>query len=111
VRLKKDIAPVDDALSLLLQLRGVRFEWKEPAKMGNLSGPQIGLVAQEVEKVFPEWVSEDAEGHSELTVRGFEALVIEALRELKTEVEDLKTRLDQLGTQKRKPKQSKPRKD
>ena len=31
----------------LLQLRGVSFEWREPEKMGNLSGPQMGLVAQE----------------------------------------------------------------
>jgi hypothetical protein len=79
--------------------------------MGNLSGPQIGLVAQEVESVFPEWVSEDSEGYRELTVRGFEALVIEALRELKTEVNDLKARLDELETPKPKPKESRPKKN
>ena len=56
---------------------------KSPIKMGNLSGPQIGLIAQEVEKAFPEWVSTGPDGYKELTIRGFEALTIEALREIK----------------------------
>lgn len=92
-RLKQNVEPLDKALDLLLQLRGVRFEWKEPDKMGNLSGSQFGLVAQEVEEVFPEWVSRDPDGYRELTLRGFEAIVIEALRELKAELEDLKSQL------------------
>ena len=65
--------------------------------MGNLSGPQLGLIAQEVEKTFPEWVSSDPGGYKELTIRGFEALIVEALRELKNEVEDIKKRLDKMG--------------
>jgi endosialidase-like protein len=64
--------------------------------MGNLSGPQTGLIAQEVEKVFPDWVSSDPEGYKELTIRGFEALTIEALRELKNEVDQMKKRLDKI---------------
>ena len=92
--LKKDIVPLAKALSKLLQLRGVQFYWKEPEKMGNLMGPQIGLVAQEVEKVFPEWVTVAPNGYKALTFRGFEGLTIEALRELQTEIEELKGRLD-----------------
>ena len=46
--------------------------------------------------MFPEWVTADPEGYKELTVRGFEALAIEALRELKNEVEALKKRLDKV---------------
>ena len=92
-RLKQNVEAVGDALDLLLQLRGVRFEWKEPDQMANLTGSQFGLIAQEVEKVFPEWVTTDRDGYRELTMRGFEALVIEALRELKNEIEDLKSNL------------------
>jgi hypothetical protein len=92
-RLKQNVEPLGKALDLLLQLRGVRFEWKEPDKMGNLSGSQFGLVAQEVEEVFPAWVSRDPDGYRELTLRGFEAIVIEALRELKAELETLKSQL------------------
>jgi hypothetical protein len=93
MRLKKKLTTLTHALERLLELRGVQFEWKEPEKMGNLSGPQTGLIAQEVEKVFPEWVSSDPEGYKELTIRGFEALAIEALRELKDEIEEIKKRL------------------
>jgi hypothetical protein len=94
--LKKDIAPLTGVLNKLLQLRGVQFYWKEPEKIGNLTGPQIGLVAQEVEKVFPEWVSIGPNGHKALTFRGFEALTVEAFREVHTEIEALKIRLDKL---------------
>jgi len=111
VRLKREVVQLTDALGKLLQLTGVSFEWREPDKMGDLPGPQMGLVAQDVERVFPDWVSEDPEGYRELTVRGFEALVIEALRELKTEVDDLKTRLSELETQKPKPRSARARKN
>jgi len=91
-RLKKNIRTLDNALKRLLGLNGVTFEWKEPAKYGNLAGQQIGLVAQEVEKVFPQWVGTGPDGFKEITVRGFEALTIEALRELKKEIDELAKR-------------------
>ena len=81
----------------MLQLRGVNYEWKEPASMGDLVGMQMGLIAQEVENVFPDWISTARDGYKQLTIRGFEALTIEAFRELKSEVEDLKNRLDKIG--------------
>lgn len=109
IRLKKQVAPLTAALDKVLQLHGFSFEWKEPEKMGDLKGPQIGLVAQDVEKVFPEWVSDDPDGYRELTVRGFEALAIEAIRELKATVDDLKTRISELETAKPRQKQSKPK--
>jgi Chaperone of endosialidase len=98
LRLKKNVEPLTDALSKLLQLRGVRFEWIEPEKMGNLTGKQVGFVAQEVEPVFPGWISTRPDGYKEMTVRGFEALAIEALRELKQEIDGTKARLDTLET-------------
>jgi hypothetical protein len=89
-RLKQNIAPLPAALSRLLRLRGVTFEWKDPAKHGNLTGTQIGMIAQEVEQVFPEWVGTDADGYKTLTYRGFEALTVESFRELKAENDALK---------------------
>lgn len=90
VKLKKNVKAMTGVLDKLLKLRGVHYEWRDPAKHANLTGRQMGLVAQEVEEVFPEWVGTDANGHKTVTVRGFEALVIEALRELKAENEALK---------------------
>ena len=82
----------------MLRLRGVFFEWKEPEQQGNLTGPQMGLMADEVEKVFPEWLSIDSEGYKQLTVRGFEALVVEALRTLKAENDYIKVQNQALET-------------
>jgi len=93
LRLKQHIKPLKGVLDKLLQLRGVQFEWRDPSSMGNLTGVQFGFVAQEVEPVFPQWVSNDREGLKRLTLRGFEALVLEALRELKSQLDSLgKTR-------------------
>ena len=81
-RLKKDVRDLEDALATLLALRGVSFEFKDPQAIGELPGPRIGFIAQEVEQVLPDWVDEGADGYKRLTVRGFEALAVEALREV-----------------------------
>lgn len=92
ISLKKNVKPLKGALEKLLKLRGVNFEWKEPEKQGNLTGKQMGLVAQEAEEVFPEWVDTAPDGLKILTIRGFEALVIEALREIDTRMMALEKR-------------------
>jgi hypothetical protein len=97
-RLKRDIATLTGALNKLSQLRGVTFYWNDSAKMGNQTGPQMGFVAQEVEKVFPEWVSVGPNGYQAVTFRGFEALTVEAIRELNTQIEDLRASLAKLET-------------
>jgi len=89
LRLKRDVHPLEHALDKLLELRGVRFHWKDPEKHGGRTGPQIGLIAQEVEKVFPEWVKNGVDGHKVVGKTGFEALIIEAVRELTEEVRAL----------------------
>jgi hypothetical protein len=84
-RLKKDIRPLEDALTRLLRLRGVTFEYRDAKAIHELPGRQTGLVAQEVERVFPEWIETRTDGMKCLSVRGFEALTVEALRELREE--------------------------
>jgi len=99
-RLKKNIKPLSGALDRLLKLRGVTFEYKDPDAPIALPGVQTGLIAQEVEKVFPEWVAEDANGYKYVTVHGLEALLVEALRELRdqrdTDVDALRSEAEQL---------------
>ncbi len=90
IRLKQSVAPLPAPLARLLRLRGVTYEWREPEKHGNFHGPQVGMIAQEVEQIFPEWVGTDADGYKTLTYRGFEALVVEGLRELKLENDQLR---------------------
>src|SRR5260370_13964485 len=43
------------------------------------------MIAQEVEKIFPDWVDTAANGMKRLSIHGFEALTVQALRELRAE--------------------------
>lgn len=86
-RLKRDIMPLNGALDRLLSLNGYTFSYTEDAVENNLAlpGTQIGLLAQEVIAVFPDWVEEDSNGYLYVTPRGTTAIMVEALRELREE--------------------------
>jgi hypothetical protein len=100
IRLKKNVTPIAaaDALGQLLQLRGVTFEWINPEKQANQIGTQRGFVAQEVEKVFPNWVHEGNDGFKIVDYRQTEALEVESIRALKTENDALKAAIDRQNT-------------
>jgi hypothetical protein len=93
-RLKKDVAPIDGALDRLLALRGVTFAWQEPQP--GQPERDTGFLAGEVEKVFPDWVETGPDGYRMLGIRGFEALVVEALRTLRVENAALRERVEAL---------------
>jgi len=83
-RLKKNIEPLEpDLVNRLYDLKGVEFDWKE-------SGDHdIGLIAQEVKKVFPELVAENAEGTMGVKYGNLVALLLEAAKEQKKTIDEL----------------------
>ncbi len=93
VRYKKDLKPIENALDRVIQLRGVSFNWKDES-MGK--GQQLGVIGQEVEKVFPEVVSTDSDGYKSVAYSQLVAPLIEAIKELKAENETLKVRIETL---------------
>ncbi|MEX0813776.1 MAG: tail fiber domain-containing protein [Chitinophagales bacterium] len=76
-KLKTDIQTLQNALAKVLSLRGVSYNWEDPEKDNNT---QLGLIAQEVEKVYPELVKMDKEGNRHLRYTGLIAPLIEAMR-------------------------------
>ena len=86
-RLKHHITPLSSGtLDRLLALQGVTFQYNTNApKNYFVPGVHTGFIAQEVEKVFPDWVSSDDTGYKLVAPKGFEALAVEALRELRIE--------------------------
>ena len=97
-RWKKDIKTLDDSLSKIAALRGVSYQWRQsefPDK--NFSeGEQIGIVAQEIEKVFPELVSENSKGYKSVSYTGLVAPLIEAVKSLKQQNESQQATIDDL---------------
>ncbi|MBL8245470.1 MAG: tail fiber domain-containing protein [Rhodanobacteraceae bacterium] len=84
-RLKQDIEPLSGALARMLQLKGVSFEYREPDPARRPAGRHIGFLAQQVQPLFPSWVGTDDQGFLTVGSQGFEALTVEALRELRAE--------------------------
>ena len=81
--------PADDSvLERVLRLQGVTFEWKD-ARDGRRN---IGLIAQEVEKVFPEVVTtpEPDNGQKGLSCTGLDAVLVEAIKAQHREVAGLR---------------------
>jgi Chaperone of endosialidase len=89
-RLKKSIRPIRGALGTLLSLRGVTFEYIDPASINELPGTRTGMIAQEVEKVVPDWVEAGSNGMKRVTYRGFEALTVEAFRDQQRDIDSLR---------------------
>jgi hypothetical protein len=87
-RAKTNIRPIDNALSQVARLRGVAFDWKADAARRQ-SGGRLGLIAQEVQQVVPEAVTMSEHGVG-LSYSAFVPLLIEAVKELKQENEQLK---------------------
>ncbi len=96
-RLKKNIKTVEEALDTVLKLRGAVFEWKDPQRHGNETGTRMGFIAQEIEQVFPQWVMDGPDGFKTTNISGIEALFVETIRELKTEIDALKSENKELA--------------
>src|SRR5207244_11826137 len=92
-REKHDINQLEGSLDRLMRLRGVTFYYNNPNAAGAGPGLRTGMIAQEVQEVFPEWATPRHDGTLMLNINGFEAVAIEAIKQLKTENDQLKARL------------------
>lgn len=86
IRLKKNIAVIKGALERVSRLHGVGFRWID--KERDLEqGAQLGVIAQEVESVFPELVLTDSNGYKSVAYSNLVAPLIESVKELKAKIE------------------------
>ncbi len=80
--LKTDISTIENAVELISSIRGVRFTWKEKLT------PSLGVIAQEVEAVCPELVTDG--NPKQVNYNGLIGVLVESVKELNTQVNDLK---------------------
>lgn len=93
INLKENVETVNDALSIINSLRGVKFDWKQTQK------PSVGVIAQEVEEILPELVTTTPEAaplyrSKTVNYNGLIGVLIEAVKELSAEVQELKSQLN-----------------
>ncbi len=95
MRLKENIKPLKNSLAAIDKLQGVTFDWIDPVKYTPRT--QVGMIAQEVEKVYPEVVQTDGlVGYKSMTYDNLVAPAIEAIKTLYENATGLKARVDAL---------------
>ena len=82
--LKENVQTITNALDKVDSLRGVNFDWIDSGKAAT------GVIAQEIETILPEVVTEDEDGIKHVAYGNVVGVLIEAIKELKAEIEDLK---------------------
>ena len=88
-RLKENIKPIESALDKAMKLQGVTFDWKKSDSILSIK-KDIGFIAQDVQKVAPELVRENEDGYLSMRHQGIAPILLEAIKELKQEIEELK---------------------
>ena len=88
-RVKDNVVTIGNALEKVTQLRGVSYTRNDV----DDTTTKIGVIAQEVLEVLPEVVQEDDEGKYSVAYGNMVGLLIESIKELKAEVDELKSRL------------------
>lgn len=82
-RLKKNVKSVENALDKVLALNGVTYEWRinEFPDKEFKEGVELGVIAQEIEKILPEVVDTDKEGYKSVQYSHIVPVLIEAIKE------------------------------
>lgn len=94
LRLKEDITDITAGLDKVRAMRGVTFNWKDKASFG--SRRDYGMIAQEVETVIPEVVSQNPDGMKSLDYQKIVPVLIEAIKDQQRIIESLESRINAL---------------
>lgn len=89
INLKENVKPLQNSIDTLNQINGVSFEWKKD------SSKSIGVIAQEIEQILPELVSE-VDGNKTVNYNGLIGILIEAVKGQHTEINTLKEEIKNL---------------
>ena len=94
-RLKKYIKNIKNPLEKISQINGVSFQWRKTDEemkqsVHSFEGKDVGVIAQEIEKVLPEVVITRDNGYKAVKYEKIIPLLIESVKKLKAEIEELK---------------------
>lgn len=98
VRYKTNISPIKNSLKNLMQLQGVNYYWKT-SEYGNMNFTdklQIGFIAQDLEKVFPEMVFTDEKGYKSIDYSRLTPVLVETIKEQQKQITAISNRLNEI---------------
>jgi hypothetical protein len=92
-RHKNNIQTISNAVLKVKQLNGVTWEWNDDVNEVTKSTPKTGLIAQEVQSVLPQVVTERADGFLALDYSKMVGLLVEAIKEQQIQIDQLKAQI------------------
>ena len=97
-RFKLNIVPINNAIHKLQSIRGVYYKWRkdEFPERNFTDEKQIGVIAQEVEREFPEIVKTNNDGYKSIDYAKLTPILIEAVKEQQILISEIKTHNDEL---------------
>ena len=97
INLKDNIRPIENALFKVKQLKGIEFDWNDKAgEVEREKGHDVGLIAQEVEKVLPEIVQTREDGIKAIQYDKVTTLLVQAIKEQQELIEELQEKVERL---------------
>jgi hypothetical protein len=93
-RLKENLEPIGSAIEKVGQLTGYTFDWIPMPDIHVHNGRDVGIIAQEVEKVLPEVVEDRENGYKAVKYEKLTALLIQAVNEQQKQIADLTKELN-----------------
>jgi hypothetical protein len=98
IRWKKDIVGLGSMIDKVTLLQGVTFKWRkdEFPEMNFDESAQIGLVAQDVEKIFPELVKTDDKGYKAVAYDKLSVILLEGMKDQQKEIKSQQEQIDRL---------------
>jgi hypothetical protein len=88
--LKTNFVQINNALDKIKKLNGWYFDWK------NINKSSIGVIADEVEAIFPTIVDTNAEGIKSVSYNGLVGVLIEAIKEQQNKFDNQQNQIDEL---------------
>jgi hypothetical protein len=92
-RLKKNIAPLSNSLTSIQQLNGYTYKWRDEKRDSTM---QIGLLAQELQKVYPQLVKESSNGDLSVNYIGLIPVLLEGMKEQQKQIDDLQREIKKM---------------